>query len=286
MYTENYTTNTNGSVNSKNMVLNAVNEEIQPLESMILYEHFCEKKQLLQTVSLHLIDTTLTHQRGWELAKKRELITMGISLGNGYFNRERVELILTGMASQFEEVVVLMPDSPALHTYRALGYDEHNANKNMKKHRYEVERYCRRTSEKIEYEYGKNNIRILRWSDITEQACYQEAMAQVLTLYQNHPGFREAILRNTDRYILARLDNKKIDVHQLGGFQKILEHAAHYLLEEMAFHDVIYTLIGKDTIASYYRDLEIGGKYTNGEYGNPSNPHLGWVTYSIAEYPV
>lgn len=263
-----------------NIVLNTYNETVKTLDSIAIYEHVCKKNGHVQILTLNLLSTTPAHLKGWELVKKRELMTVGISIGNGYFNRERVEIILMGMASYFKEVIVIVPDLPALHTYRALGYDEHHAKEKVKKHRQTIERHCKHVSEQMQNDFGRDNIRILTWSDgLYKENDYQLAYRKAIDIFHNNLIFREAILRNTERYILARLEDS--DVQQLGGMKKVVEIASHYLIEEMAFHDVFHTIMPTSPISSYYRDLELTTNYVNGNYSNSPNEHVGCVTYNI-----
>ncbi len=265
-----------------NLVLNTYNETVEVLDSIAIYEHICEKTKHKSVLTLNLLGTTPAHLKGWELVKKRELITVGISIGNGYFSRDRVEIILMGMANYFKEVVVIVPDLPVLHTYRSLGYDEHRSLEKMKKHRQEIVRYHRHVSEQILSNSGKQNITLLMWSDgFTQNELYQVAYRRAINTFQQNATFKEAILRNTERYILARLEDR--DVHQLGGMKKIVEKAAHYLIEEMAFHEVFHLVVKNEPISSYYRDLEIITNYINGNYGNFPNPHVGCLSYNIVE---
>lgn len=279
MYTANIPLN---NAIPNNNVLNTNNEVVEVLDSIAIYEHFCKKKQCHQVLTLNLLGTTPAHLKGWELVKQRELITVGISIGNGYFNRERIEIILMGMASYFKELIVIVPDLPALHTYRALGYDEHQAIEKMKKHRQEIKRHCRYVSEQMQNNFGKDNMRILAWSDgFNKKDCYQRAYHKAVDIFRNNSKFKEAISRNTERYILARLEDS--DVQQLGGMRKIVEIASHYLIEEMAFHEVFHVILGKEGISSYYKDLELIPNYINGAYNNVQNPYIGWIVYNIID---
>ena len=70
----------------KNVVLNTDNKVVEVLDSIAIYEHICEKDGRKRILTLNLVGTTPAHLKGWELVQKRELMTVGISIGNGYFN--------------------------------------------------------------------------------------------------------------------------------------------------------------------------------------------------------
>ncbi|MEZ5671955.1 MAG: tRNA-dependent cyclodipeptide synthase [Thiotrichaceae bacterium] len=191
-------------------------------------------------------------------------------------------MILMGMANYFKEVVVIVPDLPALHTYRALGYNEHDAMEKVKNHRQGVERCYRRVSEQVLLNFGRQNIKILMWGDdFTQEKYYQQACDRAFEIYRNNPEFSKTILHNTEHYILARLEGQ--NVQQLGGMKNIAKKAAHYLIEEMAFHEQLHIVLGREPIVSYYRELELGINYINGDYDNLQNEHVGYVTYNIID---
>jgi len=266
----------------KNVVLNTDNEVVEVLDSIAIYEHDCEKDGHKRILTLNLVGTTPAHLKGWELVQKRGLMTVGISIGNGYFNKERLEVILMGMANYFAEVLIIIPDLPTLHSYLALGYDEHHAMERVKKHRQDISRCCRQISEQAESVFAKKNVNILTWSDhLFPKDYYRSAYDRAVAIYNSDDGFKESILRNTERYILARLEGQ--DVQQLGGMRKIVEKAALYLVEEMAFHEMFHSIFGKDVIASYYKGLELIPDYISGFYGNPQNCRAGFTVYNIAK---
>lgn len=264
----------------KNTVLNAYNDIVNPVDSIAIYEHVCENTMSKRILTLNLVGTTPTHLKGWELVRNRGMVTMGISPGNGYFSRDRLEVILTGMANYFTEVTVIVPDLPSLHTYRALGYDEHHSIERMKKHKRDRKVIYNQLVEQIWKSYGRRNLRFITWSDdVVHHSCYQRALDYAIELYASNDSFKEAILRNTERYILARLEEQ--DVHQLGGMKRIVEKAAYYLIEEMAFHEILPLILGTEPIISYYRELELVSNYLDGKYNNPISTNIGVVVYNI-----
>lgn len=267
----------------KNTVLNMDNNIVEPIDSIVIYEHICERNTCKQILTLNLVDSTPVHLKGWELVQKRELITVGISIGNGYFNKERLEVILTGMANYFSELVVIIPDVPALHSYRSLGYEEHIAEKNVKKHKHRITSCCESIIAKAqEFLQRSINYRIITWCDnFSQQEYYKQAYGNAIEAYHNDSKFRESIQRNTEHYILARLEGQ--DVQQLGGMRTIVEKAVYYLIEEIAFHSVFHIVLGGEPILSYYRDLELIPNYSSGKYGNYRNDHIGCITYNIVD---
>lgn len=252
-------------------------EVVEPIESIIIYEHIGEegKKYYL---SLNLMDTTPAYLKGWELVRQKGLMTVGISLGNGYFSRKRLEVILAGMAHYFSEVTVIIADLPTLHSYYALGYDEHTAMHKLEIHSHSLMHRCETIFNKILD--LKATTSIITWKNVLmQETLYQKAYQRVINIYQNNAEFRQKVQENTEHHILAMLEDE--DINQVGGMKMVVEKAAHYLLEEMAFHEVSHLVLGKESISSYYKPLELITNYINGQYGNPQNNHVGIVVYHI-----
>jgi len=267
----------------KNVVLNTNNDVVEVLDSVAIYEHVCEKDGRKRILTLNLVGTTPAHLKGWELVKKRELMTVGISIGNGYFNKERMEIILTGVANYFSKVVAIVPDVPAVYTYQALGYDKHHAEQRVKEHRNKIVNCCESIVSEAQKSDGCNiKLQLMTWhDDFPQQEYYQQAYKRAVEIYHFSSKFRESIQRNTKHYILARLKDQ--DIQQLGGVDHVVEKAVHYLIEEMALHDVFEVVLGNEPIASYYKELELIPNYANGKYDNTPNKHVGWVVYNIVD---
>jgi|GEM_PF-6130878 len=272
-----------GNFIPKNIILNTDNDIVEVLDSIVIYEHLCEEDGHKRILTLNLVGDTPAHLKGWELVQKRDLMTIGISIGNGYFNKWRLKVILTGMASYFSELVVIIPDVSALHSYRALGYAEHLAVRKVREHKNKIIDCCESIFSEARKSLGHDiKSRIVTWhDDFTRQEYYQQAYKRAIETYRSDSKFRESIQRNTEHYILARLEEQ--DLRQLGGMKAIIEKAAYYLIEEMAFHEVFHIVLGKEPIASYYKELELATNYVNGNYGNPQNKHFGWIVYNLIE---
>lgn len=264
-----------------NIITNTNNEIIEPIDSMIIYEHE-EKDGKKYALTLNLVGTTPAHLKGWELVKKRDLVMVGVSMGNGFFNKSRLEIILTGMATYFSELVVLIPDMPALHTYRAIGYDEPTVISKVKKHRRTTIKCCKSIFKQKNEVFRKDNVRILTWDKVLALGNdYQMAYQRAIETYHHHLGFKQAIERNTERYILPRLEQQNIQ--QLGGMDIVIKEVIYYLLEEMAFHEIFHLILGKESISCYYKELELAPNYLSGNYGNLPNHSAGWIVYNIYE---
>lgn len=259
-------------------ITNEKGEVVEPIESIIIYEHIGEEDKRYR-LSLNLTGTTPAHLKGWELVRQKGLMTVGISLGNGYFSRKRLEIILAGMAHYFSEVTVIIADLPTLHSYYALGYNEHTAMRKLAIHSHSLIHRCETIFNKILNLKVATNI--ITWKNVLmQEAHYQKAYQRVINIYQNNAEFRRKVQKNTEHHILAMLEEE--DINQVGGMKMVVEKAAHYLLEETAFYEVSHLVLGKESISSYYKPLELITNYINGQYGNPQNSRVGVVVYHIS----
>jgi tRNA-dependent cyclodipeptide synthase len=264
-----------------NFITNANHETIEIIDSLMIYEHSGKNDKKYQ-LTLNLVGTTPAHLKGWELVKKRDLMMVGVSVGNGYFSKHRLEILLTGMAHYFTELVVVIADLPALHSYRAMGYDERTALRKLKDHGYPIINHCKAIFKRISQKHPQVKTQIITWRQgFSQENYYRDAYQRAITLYQHHAEFRKTVQRHTEHYLLARLEGQ--DLQQMGGMKTAIEIAAHYLLEEMAFHEIFHLILDKEPLISYYKELELAPHYLNGDYGNPPNKSGGWVVYNIYE---
>ncbi len=53
----------------------------------------------------------------------KELALIWMSAGNSYFTKERIEKLIKFANKNFEKIVIISPNKPAEHNFRALGYE-------------------------------------------------------------------------------------------------------------------------------------------------------------------
>ncbi len=94
--------------------------------------------------------------------QKKELALIGISLHNPYFTEDRLITILVGFSHYFEQVVVLLADSIAIHNYQTMGYSDSKAQSKVRKHGNRMVNRINRAMDHV----GQENICLVRWSEI------------------------------------------------------------------------------------------------------------------------
>jgi tRNA-dependent cyclodipeptide synthase len=86
------------------------------------------------------------------------LVLFGMSPGNPYFKSRVIEDYVTYLGKDNRRVVMVVPQQPAEHTYRALGSKD--AVKRAKKNSSKLKSDCRRAIEKVKntHEYVNNSV--------------------------------------------------------------------------------------------------------------------------------
>lgn len=61
-----------------------------------------------------------------------EIAIIWMSAGNSYFDEKTIRKLLLYADKNFEKIIVISPDKPAEHTFRALGYPENKVRRKSK----------------------------------------------------------------------------------------------------------------------------------------------------------
>src|SRR5262249_46582201 len=132
---------------------------------------------------------------GMDLLGKQPHVVLGMSPGNAFFTRKRIEIAVCGMARLFGEVTVVVPDAIAVHTYRALGYSEQQSRAKAKENGLNIKNRCQRAMERARIESPSTELRILDWEcDVKSLPGYWEAYGRVCTLFDTNEHFRKDVL--------------------------------------------------------------------------------------------
>ena len=221
-----------------------------------------------------------------DIFEKRELAVVGMSLGNSYFNEERIRFILAGLSSHFKEVAVIITDGIAVHNFRAMGYDEQKAQSKVKKSANALVNKIKRSIATIETNteiepspVGDRlpKISLYRWNQLNDCPSYQQAFEDVQVLYQNHQGFSSAIHKTTFKVM-----EKYITASQTA--QDVVEEAKWYLLKECAFFLAAPNFFRMPLLSSYYTDFPICRQLLSGYYTGKQSTNHGFMTYQCVAH--
>lgn len=190
-----------------------------------------------------------------------------MSAGNSYFKENVIEKILRKVGKQFSEVIVMVPDKPVEHTYRALGYKDNKARRKAILNANLLQNRARRVVEKLKEEGIKTNFKIVEWIDeIVPNKDYQDKYKEILKLFDSNKQFKEDALKTTEDVLNLKFK---------GAPKNAVDEAVHYLLKELAFVVSSPKVYGASSITYiYHKDWEIYRKFILGYYDKKPKPKL------------
>lgn len=92
-------------------------------------------------------ENSCVYQTGREVMSGNGVVLFGMSPGNPYFKSRVIEDYVQYLGKESRRIIVVVPQQPAEHTYRALGSKD--AVKRAKKNASQLKSHCRRAIEKV-----------------------------------------------------------------------------------------------------------------------------------------
>ncbi|MFC6879353.1 MULTISPECIES: tRNA-dependent cyclodipeptide synthase [Actinomadura] len=157
------------------------------------------------------------------LCERAEHVLVGVSPGNGYFNRERLAGLLRWAGATFARVDAIVPDASLVHTYQALGQSPATAWKNASRKAGKTCRRIVRAWEQIGVPQHERRLHLL--SEFMDHPVYVRLRAQVEKAIGADPVLREAFLEASRRVLQAYLNQEPTDEQ--------VEESKNYLAAEM-----------------------------------------------------
>lgn len=188
---------------------------------------------------------------GAQLLHRRPVVILGISPGNGYFTRERIEIAVCGMASLLGNVTVVIPDTIAAHTFRALGYDEKQSREKARHNGQNIKNRCEQAIKKARACFPEARIEMPDWeTGIAAVQGYSAAYDQIKALYTTNQTFRLEICSQVKEVLAS-----KTDVDAL--HEDAVQEATEYLLKELAHLVMCRPTFGREVLIAYYRHFSL-----------------------------
>lgn len=196
---------------------------------------------------------------------------IGMSPGNSYFQDEIVIFLLKEVVNQFGKTGVLIPDVPAIATYRALGYSENRARRDKaipkgNALRNKVSRAMQ------ELGYDDSQVKVFDWTqDIASQELYAKKLKKIEALYDSNSQFRQAI-RSATQEVLMTSDQKAVEL------KVAIDTAVHYILSEFACLEFLseHLQVPKVTYI-YHKRWTVFEDYIAGNFDEIPKPYLGFL---------
>lgn len=202
-----------------------------------------------------------------------EIALIWMSAGNSYFNEKTIGKLLRFADKNFNRVIILSPDKPAEHTFKALGYP---INKAKRKAKLNANLLINRAKRELEEIKNKDKFSFVDWeSDITKNLEYKARYKEIIALYKDNSRFREDA-RETTKKVIEEKANEFLDI------EKSIDESVLYLLEEISFIlscPLIYR--AKKIIYLYHQPWEIYENLIAGKYDGKKRSKFSFVLTNI-----
>ena len=110
-------------------------------------------------LNLNQLGESLVFETGQEVMAGNGVVLFGMSPGNPYFKSHVIEDYVQYLGKDERRIIVVVPQQPAEHTYKALGSKD--AVKRAKKNSSQLKSHCRRAIDKVCTEQNLDTLRKL-----------------------------------------------------------------------------------------------------------------------------
>lgn len=200
-------------------------------------------------------------QRKETAIKTNEVAFIGMSPGNSYFNNRIVYDLILFTAQRFSAVYIWVPDEPAMHTYKALGYSDDKACQKARKYGNALKNRSARAIEEVSLIYPNIPYATLDWhSQIESEQEYQKQLDYIDKLYLENREFYDDVRKETAR-VIQRISHPVAE--------SALDEGVHYVLKEIAVCAALPTILRSNNVAVlYHRNFKVLEKFFSGAYGS------------------
>ena len=158
---------------------------------------------------------------------KKQLALIWMSSGNSYFTEEIIGTLINFANENYPKIMVLSPDKPAEHNFRAVGYSENKVRKKAKLGANLLINRFKRQLLKID---AKDKFNFVNWeTEVLNNSEYKKKYVELMSLYKNNLNFRKDARNITKDVITNKFKDIKIDI------ENTIDEAVLYLIEEFAF---------------------------------------------------
>jgi tRNA-dependent cyclodipeptide synthase len=199
---------------------------------------------------------------------KKDLALIWMSAGNSYFTEERIKRLLDFANKNFEKIIVLSPDKPAEHNFRALEYEEVRLKRKARQNSNRLINKARRIIENIK---EKDKFVVENWESIEKKEEYKAELKVLKELYQKNEEFKKDVNELSKKVLREKSEGVNLD------------EAALYLIEEFAFVLASPEIYGFDrSIYLYHKKLDISEKLFSGAYDGIKKKNVSFILTGIS----
>jgi len=212
------------------------------------------------------------YQRGYKIVDDKGFIIAAMSIGNGYFGKEKIEELIPFWSKSFSKVKILIADSISIHTYKAKGYSEKEARQKTRLAGNRLKNHCQRAIQQLRSRGDENNVEFVEWSDEVEHNTeYEKQLSIVHGLYEKSLEFKKDAKE-------ATLSVLKSKVEEDINLEKAAEEGVNYLLEELAFLLASPKIFNEKNISYiYHREWPIFVNLVDGKYDKKVRSNVAFI---------
>jgi cyclo(L-tyrosyl-L-tyrosyl) synthase len=208
----------------------------------------------------------LAFKNGYNIVDAKGTAIIGMSPGNSYFKRETIDTLITECAKKFSKIILMIPDKPAVHTYKAIGYSDSDAERKARLKCNALVNNCNYSLSKI----NNDAIVIAKWDNsIVNSSEYNNQYNYFNELYNTNEAFRKDVRDTTKNVIEKKIkDNNNIE--------SAIDEGVTYLLSELPFITTCAKMYGPIGYI-YHNHWPIYENYINGVYDGVEKKDLGFI---------
>jgi len=231
-------------------------------------------------LDLAQVGDSLVFQTGQDVMANNGVVLFGMSPGNPYFKSRVIEDYVEYLGKQQRRIIVVVPQQPAEHTYRALGSKD--AVKRAKKNSSQLKSHCRRAIEKVsKTDQMAGEFYVLDWTrEVDTHEAYIEALDFVIKFYNSNFNFRQDVAQSTAKVLgkdtVSSKDSESESSDSELEDNESVQEGVYYLLKELAFIISSKEMFRTNQIAViYHRSWPVYEKFVNGDYDGEPKRGLG-----------
>lgn len=221
---------------------------------------------------IHTDDSTLMcMQRVEEL--NNETVLFPICLNNGYYNKEKISLMMRFLPSFTDKVIIFFTDGPAQNNYLALGKTQIEAEREARLQRNRLHNHCLEGLSEISgLTYSFDD-----WKETYDSNEYKRAFDEIRSLYSNNQEFSQEVLSGTDHVLKRIASHRGLDVQNIDT-----EIAINYVLQELAYILSVPERYSLDKITYIYYDRwPVLEKLLDGRYDGSIRNNIAYLMLTL-----
>lgn len=228
---------------------------------------------------MHTYDaSSLCMKRAYETVGRNTPILFPICLNNGYYNAEKINLMMRYLPRFSHRAIIFFTDGPARNNYLAIGKTDVEAEREARLQRNRLRNHC--LVGLAEIDDTTFSCEFDNWQDVYSDPHYLEAYNSIERLFQNSAEMKEAVVHDTLR-VLARLTKSKTITEEQ------INTASQYVLQELAYIlSATRRWNVKQLVYIYYDHWNVLEKLLNGRYDSKIRNDIAYLMLTLVKLEI